>query len=343
MDLSREELARRLAEADRRILLLRRCTLELSELRRHLLEKRRSEHSVTIDAALARRLVAAQFPQWGDRDVRPVERDGWDNRSFRLGDELVVRLPSAERYAAQPEKEHHWLPQLAPRLPLAVPGPVALGEPGEGYPWRWSVRRWIDGETADVAAVADPCALAVSLAAFLHALRSIDPSGGPPPGPHNFHRGGPLATYDAESRRSIAALRGRIDGHAAAALWDAALGASWRGADVWIHGDVAASNLLVREGRLVAVIDFGGIGVGDPACDFAIAWTAFSGESRRAFRAAAGIDAAAWTRAAGWALWKALITVAALPGTDAARIDASRRVLDDLLREHVEGTLAAGA
>jgi aminoglycoside phosphotransferase (APT) family kinase protein len=178
------------------------------------------------DAALVRRLVAAQFPEWAHLPVRPVERDGWDNRTFRLGDQLAVRLPSAVAYAAQAEKEHRFLPRLAPHLPLEVPVSLALGEPAEGFPWRWSVRRWIDGEDAAVARIGDAREFANSLAVFLVALQRIDVEGGSPPGPDNFFRGGPLATYEGETRAALAALRGRIDVAAAAGVWDAALAAS---------------------------------------------------------------------------------------------------------------------
>jgi aminoglycoside phosphotransferase (APT) family kinase protein len=226
---------------------------------------------VHIDADLVRRLVAAQFPRWADLSVRPVEAGGWDNRTFHLGPRMTARLPSAAQYALQVEKEHRWLPKLAPLLPLPIPIPLAKGAPADGYPWPWSVYRWLEGETAGVGRIADLRRFATDLAEFLNALGRIDPAGGPPPGRHNFLRGGPLAVYDAETRRAIAALEGRIDTDAAGAVWEAALGAEWDGSPVWFHGDVASGNLLVEDGRLSAVIDFGTSGVGDPACDLAIA------------------------------------------------------------------------
>jgi aminoglycoside phosphotransferase (APT) family kinase protein len=148
---------------------------------------------VEIDADLAARLVAAQFPQWADLPVWPVALGGWDNRTFHLGDQMTVRLPSATRYAAQVEKEHRWLPRLAPQLPLQIPVPLAMGAPALGYPWAWSVYQWVEGETA-AAPVADLSGLAVALGRFLVALQAIDARDGPAPGAHNFHRGGPLAT-----------------------------------------------------------------------------------------------------------------------------------------------------
>jgi len=284
-----------------------------------------------IDASLVRRLVAAQFPQWAHLPIRPVEFGGWDNRTFQLGEQMTVRLPSAAAYARQVEKEQRWLPKLAPHLPLPIPVPLAMGQPGDGYPWHWSVYRWLDGEVATIEGIADLRQFALDLADFLVALYRVDATGGPAPGRHNFYRGGPLTVYDGETRQAIAALEGTIDTDAATAVWEDALAATWRGSPVWVHGDVAAGNLLVETGRLSAVIDFGSSGVGDPACDLAIAWTLFSGESREMFRAAIPLDEATWARGRGWTLWKALITLAALPGSDARAASTSRRIIDDVL------------
>ncbi len=288
---------------------------------------------VPIDASLVRRLVSTQFPQWAHLPIRPVELGGWDNRTFHLGYRMTVRLPSAAAYALQVEKEHHWLPRLAPHLPLPIPVPLAMGQPADGYPWHWSVYRWLDGEVASIECIADLRQFAIDLAEFLVALYRIDATGGPPSGPQNFYRGGSLTVYDDETRQAIAALEGAIDTKAATAVWEAALAATWRGSPVWVHGDVAAGNLLVRDGRLSAVIDFGTSGVGDPACDLAIAWTLLAGESRETFRAALPLDDGTWTRGRGWTLWKALITLAALPDANALAASASRRIADHVLAE----------
>jgi aminoglycoside phosphotransferase (APT) family kinase protein len=293
--------------------------------------------SSTIDVSLVERLVAAQFPQWADLPIRPVERGGWDNRTFHLGEHMTVRLPSAAAYAPQVEKEHEWLPRLAPFLPLSIPAPLAMGEPADRYPWRWSVYRWLDGEPAATGRTADLNGFASTLAEFLVALQRIDAGGGPPPGPHNFYRGGLLTTYDAEARQAIAALDGSIDVDAVTAVWDAALVAAWHGSPVWVHGDVAAENLLVVGGQLSAVIDFGSLGVGDPACDLSIAWTFFGGESRNAFRAALPLDGATWARGRGWTLWKALIVLAGLPGTNPRDAAKSRRIVDEILADYRVG------
>lgn len=293
-----------------------------------------------IDVALVRRLIAAQFPEWADLPVRPVEFDGWDNRTFRLGDHMTVRLPSSDGYVPQVDKEHRWLPVLASRLPLPIPTPVAKGEPGEGYPFPWSVYGWIEGEPASSGGIDDLTRFAADIAGFLVALRRVDAAGGPPPGLHSAFRGGPIAIWDVETRNAIDALGDRIPGPTATAVWETALGARSRNAPVWFHGDVAAGNLLVRDGRLSAVIDFGCSGVGDPACDTVIAWTLFSGESRDAFRAALSVDSGTWARGRGWALWKALITLARHVDADGSSVAATtaeaRRVLDEILAEYAE-------
>ncbi|OHV86951.1 aminoglycoside phosphotransferase family protein [Mesorhizobium sp. ORS 3428] len=289
---------------------------------------------VNIDTDLVRRLVEVQFPKWRHLPVSPVAFGGWDNRTFHLGDEMTVRLPSAAHYALQVEKEHRWLPLFAPLLPLPIPVPLAMGEPADGYPWHWSVYRWIEGETAKTGHIADLRAFALTLAEFLVALRRIDPTGGPGPGQHNFYRGGPLTVYDGEARQAIAALEGEIDAQAATIVWEAALDATWHGSPVWFHGDVASGNLLVKDGRLSAVIDFGTSGVGDPSCDLAIAWTFFEGESRETFRSAIAVDDATWARGRGWTLWKALITAAGRIDVNPAEIERARRVIDEVLADH---------
>lgn len=288
---------------------------------------------LNIGVSLARRLVATQFPAWVDLPVTPVEVSGWDNRTFRLGEHMSVRLPSAEGYVPQVEKEHRWLPLLALHLPLPIPIPQAEGVPGGGYPFVWSVYGWLEGETATAERVSDPSAFAEALAEFLTALQRINPEGGPPPGPHSFFRGGPLTTYDAETRRAIVALKDEIAAEAATAVWEAALEATWHGPPVWFHGDIAAGNLLVKDGRLTAVIDFGCSGVGDPACDLVIAWTLLSGDSREAFRAALSVDRATWARGRGWVLWKGLITLAGSLNANPSKVDEARGVVGEVLND----------
>jgi aminoglycoside phosphotransferase (APT) family kinase protein len=285
---------------------------------------------VYIDVALVRKLIAGQFPQWADLSVKPVEFGGWDNRTFHLGEQMTVRLPSAEEYVPSIEKEHCWLPKLAPLLPLPISVPLAKGKPAQGYPWHWSIYKWLDGETVSVERIADLCKFATALAEFLVALQRIDSTGAP----HNFSRGGPLSIYDAETRQAIAILGDVIDVSLVADVWDTALESSWQGFPVWFHGDVAVGNLLVENGALSAVIDFGSSGVGDPVCDLVIAWTLFKRESRDVFRAALPLDSASWARGRGWALWKALIVCAGLPGTNSLEIKKSWQVINEVLADY---------
>lgn len=287
-----------------------------------------------IDAGLVRRLIAAQFPQWRDLPVSPVAVDGWDNRTYHLGDDLTVRLPTHQSYTPAVEKEIRWLPVLAPALPVPVPEIVAVGEPGEGYPFRWSVRRWLDGETAAAERIPDMCAFARDVAEFVLALQRVDATGGPAAGTHSFYRGCAPSHYDDETRRALETLHSRVDTDLATEVWDAALRAEWRGAPVWFHGDVASGNLLVEDGRLAAVIDFGTSGVGDPACDLVIAWTFFSGESREVFRRTVGQDDATWARGRGWALWKSLIVLADVIDRDEGLAELNRRIIDAVLTDH---------
>ena len=263
---------------------------------------------ITVD--LVEGLVASQFPQWSSLPVRPVEVDGWDNSTFRLGPSMSVRVPSADAYVAQVDKEHRWLPVLAPQLPLPIPVPLARGEPSPTLPRPWSVYRWIDGDLLTADRVDDLDRLASDLATFLAALYASDPAG-PPPGSHSFGRGGPVATWDEETRSNIDALRDVIDPPAALDVWEAALDAGNGTRPVWVHGDVTGTNLLVRRGRLAGVLDFGCSAFGDPACDLTIAWTFLSGGSRQRFMESVPVEPSAWARGRGWALWKALIHLVA--------------------------------
>ncbi|MCE2646862.1 MAG: aminoglycoside phosphotransferase family protein [Betaproteobacteria bacterium] len=289
-----------------------------------------------IDSALVRHLVTTQFPRWADLSVAPVENGGWCNRVFHLGDEMIVRLPRHRAYAEQTAKEYQWLPRLAPLLPLPIPEPLAIGEPAGDYPWQWSVYRWIEGDPALPERITNMTTFATDLGSFLAAMQSLDTMSGPPPGPHNFYRGGSLATYDSQTRQAIAALEGKVDTDAAMEVWETALSATWADAPVWIHGDVSVGNLLVRNGRLRAVIDFGNLAVGDPACDLAVTWIVFNGESRESFRAKLPLDAGTWARGRGWVLWKALIVAAGFTRGNAFADSDSRpwRIIEQVLADH---------
>ncbi|WP_369264648.1 aminoglycoside phosphotransferase family protein [Streptomyces sp. R35] len=297
---------------------------------------------VLIDADLVRRLLAAQFPHWAELPLSPVPLSGMDNATFRLGDDLSVRLPRYSHWAGQVEREHTWLPRLAPRLPLPVSEPMAKGEPGEGYPFPWSVYRWLEGETATTETLADPLRTAEQLAEFITALHQLDPTGGPGPEASNAFRGVPMGderdslAAEARVRPKIAALKGRVDTDAVTQVWEAALAApAWDAPPVWIHGDLATGNLLAVEGRLSAVIDFGTLAVGDPAVDLLPAWKFLPAQARGVFRTAVGLDDATWARGRGWAL------AASLPvpddpffQEDPARVTAALHHLEQVIADH---------
>ncbi|RMF76469.1 MAG: aminoglycoside phosphotransferase family protein, partial [Chloroflexi bacterium] len=265
---------------------------------------------IDIDDLLVRRLLTAQFPQWADLHIEAVSSAGTDNALYRLGDAMVMRLPRIHNAVAQVDKEQMWLPKLAPHLPLAIPTPLARGKPGAGYPFQWSIYRWLDGDNAMLDRITDPAQMATQLAQFINALQHIDTTGGPCPGSHNFSRGVPLVMRDADTRAAIDSLHGIIDTDAASAAWDAALNTpAWNNPPVWIHGDLQSGNLLAQNGRLSAVIDFGGLAVGDPACDLQVAWNLFDVEARAVFRDAVSVDEATWARGRGWALSVGLIAL----------------------------------
>ena len=291
-------------------------------------------HNVVINETLVQRLISKQFPQWQDLPVQPVAVGGWDNRTFHLGKQMLVRMPSAEDYATTVEKEQTWLPRLAPLLPLSIPTPLAQGEPDESYPWRWSVYRWIEGDTAAFTPIPDLNGFASRLAHFLNVLQSLDTTNGPVPKPGSFSYIGGLAAYDAQTRQAIAALKSKIDADAATELWEAALKTTWQRAPVWVHGDISAGNLLVQEGKLRAVIDFGELAIGDPACDLVIAWKFFQSPTREIFRELLPLDADTWARGRAWALWKALIVAAGFVETNAVEAAHPWRTINEVLADY---------
>ena len=270
----------------------------------HLLEwttvspRRMHDDEVDTDGELVRRLLASQHPQWAELPIERVRSAGTDNALYRLGDDLAVRLPRIHWAVDKVAKEQQWLPVLAPHLPLAVPLPVAIGEPEEAFPYPWGVVQWLPGTLAALDVLDDPVQAALELAAFVRSLQSVDPAGGPA-----HHRGLPVRLADEAVRRAIAGLRGEVDAAAVTEAWDRAMAAPDHGdPPVWFHGDLAYLNLLADGGSITSVIDWGSCGVGDPAIDTIIAWSLFPPDARRAYRDALGIDDATWLRGKGWAL-----------------------------------------
>ncbi|WP_104989864.1 aminoglycoside phosphotransferase family protein [Deinococcus sp. NW-56] len=287
---------------------------------------------IETNTGLVRRLLAAQFPGWADLPVRVFASAGSDNAIYRLGDDLAVRLPRMPEAAGQVEKELAWLPRLAPHLPLGVPMPLALGQPGEGYPLTWGVYRWLPGEPAFWENLTDPPQAARDLAGFIRALQGLDTAGGPVADPISGERGAPLLSRDAFTRENITQLPDDLDRVALTSAWEAALRVPvWDDAPVWIHGDLKSDNLLAENGRLSAVIDFGALRVGDPACELAVAWNWLDAESRPVFREAVACDGATWARGRGWALSIAAAEIPYYLHTNPAMVARSRYALSQVL------------
>ena len=289
------------------------------------------EGELDIDVGLVRRLVGRQFPRWAGQPVVPFPSTGTVNAIFRLGDELCVRLPRVRDWAGDLDKELRWLPALAPRLPLAVPVPVAAGEPDTGYPFRWAVYCWLEGASFDRGLIRDEREAARDLARFVVSLRGIDPSDAPA-----STRDRPLPARDKETRAAIASAAGMIDAAAVSAAWETALQTpAWTGGPAWTHGDLLPSNILARDGRLAAVIDFGNMGIGDPAVDLIPAWTLFGPAGRAAFREAVGAEEGSWARARGFALHQAVLIIPYYAETNPTFAASAKRTIAELVADAV--------
>jgi len=294
------------------------------------------DDEVVIGDELVARLVATQLPQWADLPLRRLPPVGTDNQLFRLGDDLLVRMPRIHWAADAPELEHRWLPALAPHLPLAVPAPVALGRPQDEYPYAWSVVPWLEGTTVTAAHLGDDVdnvdweQLALDVAAFLVALRAIDATGAPLK--TDGSRGGPLADCDAWVRDWTSRAGLRVDAAAVLAAWEESLAApAWDGPPVWLHADVHEGNLLVRDGRVTAVIDWGGLGAGDPAVELNAAWGFLPPSVAGVYRSAMGLDDAAWLRGRGWALVPAISGMTYYETTNPRLAELSRRTVERVI------------
>jgi aminoglycoside phosphotransferase (APT) family kinase protein len=285
------------------------------------------------DVDTANALIAEQFPHWANLRLTPVASAGTDNALYRLGADLLVRLPKAEWARHFLAREHKVLPRLAGRLPLAIPELVATGNPNDAFPHPWSILRWIDGQNAAAGAL-DNVESASDLARFIRTLQSIEPADDLPASAANGFRGAALTTRDKQARASIAALADEIDAPAAMRIWEESLSQPpHEGAPTWIHGDIHPGNVLTREGKLSAVIDWGCAAIGDPAVDLMPAWSMFSGEARAAFRQEIATDAATWIRARGWTLSVSVIALSYYRDKNETIAAATRRDIAELFAE----------
>ncbi len=289
-------------------------------------------NDVVTTAEQVRRLVDAQFPLWADLPITPMREFGTDHLLYRLGEELMIRMPRIEDALDQVASDARWLPVLGPRLPVAVPEQVATGRPEEGYPWAWSVVRWIPGTAPEPCSVGSPT-VGRDLGLFVTALREVDPHGGPVK--TDLQRGVPLANRDRITRDAVDELGSRVDREAVLAIWEDAVHAPpWSGESVWLHGDLKAGNLVIDDDRLTGVIDFGALGLGDPAVDLTPAWLALQQQARPAFHEAAGLDDAAWRRGRGWALSVSLIELPYYWDRSPAIAEGARRAIAAILADH---------
>lgn len=299
-----------------------------------------SPNKLEIPLSLASSLISEQFPHWAHLPITTVPLSGIDNKTFRLGEAMSIRLPSAPGYAPQVEKEQKYLPLLAPHLSFPIPEPLALGQPSNLYPYHWSINRWLPGESAESLLLKNPAnpnidlpLLSSQLAQFLNELHKIDPTTGPTPGPHNYFRGASPEVYDTETRAALAQLNNLIDVQSVTNLWEKALNSKWTKKPVWIHGDFSSGNILIQNSCLSAVIDFGCMGIGDPACDLVIAWTLLTKETRKIFASILSLDSNTWARTRGWALWKALITIISLKDKDSLEAQKNLQIIAELIND----------
>lgn len=285
----------------------------------------------TLD--LAHKLIVEQFPEYSHLQITDVEKQGHDNRTYRLGEHMLIRMPTAADYALKVPKEQELLPQLAKHLSVSIPAPIKMGNPSADYPFPFSIYKWLSGKSINLLALTaqEKAQLAFDLAKFLKELQAITDVEGPEPGQHNWWRGDHVSVYDKGAREQIAELAEIIDAGKALALWDLACATRWNKAPIWIHGDFAIGNILMDGGKLSAVIDFGGAAVGDPACDLVIAWAYLSGKARETFISKMDMDPDTWLRARAWALWKATFQLCQIADKNSPEAGLQKRIIEEVI------------
>lgn len=292
-----------------------------------------NDKKIILNIELASKLIAEQFPEYAGLPITDVEKQGHDNRTYRLGSDMLIRMPTASHYALKVPKEQKLLPQLAKRLSINIPAPIKMGNPSLDYPYPFSIYKWLPGKSINLLSLTDQEKeqLAFDLAKFLKDLQAITDVEGSGPGQHNWWRGDHVSVYDKGAREQIAELSQIIDSNQALDLWDKACSTTWNKTPVWIHGDFAIGNLLMDDGKLSAVIDFGGAAVGDPACDLVIAWTYLSGKARKIFISEMEMDRDTWLRARAWALWKATFELCQITDKNSADALLQKRIIDEVI------------
>lgn len=331
--------------------------------------------NIDITPDLAKKLIATQFPEYAGLNVTEVEQQGHDNRTYRIGEDMLIRMPTAESYAFKVPKEQKLLPKLAKHLSVAIPTPIKMGVPsytketlavarkmsgelaqpisiGEHkripkfdeanvkvskvyYPYAFSIYKWLDGRSANHVTLDEQSLenLAFELAKFLKELQAITDVEGPGPGQHNWWRGDHVSVYDSGAREQIAKLADIIDSSSALELWDRACATKWNKVPVWIHGDFAVGNILIKDNKLSGVIDFGGTAMGDPAPDLVISWTYLSGKTRDIFVSEMGLDEDTWLRSRAWALWKATFELCNIADKNSPEALAQKKIIERSINE----------
>lgn len=289
-----------------------------------------------ITRSLAEKLIAEQFPEYAHLPIKSVYMQGHDNRTYRLGSDMLIRMPTEESYALKVPKEQTLLPKLAPYLSINIPVPIKMGRPSRDYPYPFSIYKWLEGTSVNLLILDDACLLqlAFDLAKFLRELQSITCVDGPAPGQHNWWRGDHISVYDQGAREQIAKLSDVIDAAKAMRLWEQASKTRWHKDPVWIHGDFAIGNILLKDGKLSAIIDFGGMGLGDPACDLVITWTFLKAKARDVFIREIALDDDTWLRAKAWALWKATFELCEMADQNVPEALVHKRIIEEVTENY---------
>lgn len=289
-----------------------------------------------ITTELAHKLIASQFPEYAHLPIRSVDKQGHDNRTYRLGEDLLIRMPTEQSYALKVPKEQDLLPKLAPHLSVNIPVPIKMGVASQAYPYPFSIYKWLPGTSLNFLELKenDLVQLAEDLTCFLKALQNIREVAGPQPGQHNWWRGDHVSVYDKGAREQITQVAKMIPADKALRLWENACATQWDKKPVWVHGDFAVGNLLIQDNKLCAVIDFGGIAVGDPACDLVIAWTILHHTAREIFIKEMQMDDHTWLRARAWALWKATYELCQIADKQSMEALAQINIIEQVLEDH---------